>query len=88
MRETSINLTCSTFSLSYITASISEEQTMGSSRPRPPPGSVLGQVSPGELTPEGLTSFTLGHFRGTKWCTPGAQEDYTKVKDSRKDNTR
>lgn len=50
LHEAGINLTCSTFSLSCITASVSEERTTGSPRPRLPPGSVLGQVTPGELT--------------------------------------
>lgn len=62
LHETGINLTCSTFSLSCITASVSEEQTTGSSRSRLPPGSVLGQVSLGIShlllhPPQGLTSF-------------------------------
>lgn len=45
------------------------------------PGRVLGQVTPGELTPaaapaQGLTSFTLGHFSGTSWHTEGLDQGY------------
>lgn len=64
------------FSPSCITASVSEEHSTGSSRGKLPPGSVLRQVSPGDLTPAAApTSGANQPYMTISVALPGAQKD-------------